>query len=323
MLTESLAQNLVCSPRTGGDAAMPKLVTETKLREAVQNQTFIVGGEPGSVEGIKYDFHMGTQFLKSSYRRPIDISDLSAAERNSLCIAPGEVVFVLTKEKLNLPNNIMAMLSPKRKLAHSGIIILGGQAVDPLYSGVLWVGLYNFSSTPFALAPGRKLIAAVFYELQDDEVGDFAVPEATHITGFPDELVALINQYKPVELKGLQEQLAETRRELEALKNDMASDKTWRDEFKNGLNELKQTVVETSRNLTQLATSLERESSLRAQEDKAITDRINRQSTMLFGFRLFWAAVILVVVAILGALADHYVPKAFGWDKPQQTTQTP
>jgi deoxycytidine triphosphate deaminase len=110
----------------------------------------------------------------------------------------GEVVFVLTMEQLDLPNNIMAVLSPKRKLSHHGIIALGGFCIDPLYKGPLWIGLYNFSSTAFPLKSGRKLIAALFYELMGDELTDFSVPESAGQGDFPDELVDLIRNYKPV-----------------------------------------------------------------------------------------------------------------------------
>jgi deoxycytidine triphosphate deaminase len=48
---------------------------------------------------------------------------------------PGEAVFVLTQEHLELPANYIAILSPKRRLAHGGIIVLGGLSVDPLHSG--------------------------------------------------------------------------------------------------------------------------------------------------------------------------------------------
>jgi deoxycytidine triphosphate deaminase len=130
---------------------MPKLVTEAKLKAAIETGTFLTGGDPKAVEGIKYDFHSGNRILKACYGRPVNVDELTPAERNNLFIAPGEVVFVLTKERLNLPGNVMATLSPKRKLSHGGIVILGGFAIDPLYKGVLWFGMCNISSTPYPI----------------------------------------------------------------------------------------------------------------------------------------------------------------------------
>jgi deoxycytidine triphosphate deaminase len=119
------------------------LVTGSRLRDAVERRTFIKGGDLNSVEGVKYDFRMGSRVLKATYSQPIDMEELPVVERSAMRVDPGEAVFVLTKEHLNLPGNFMAVLSPKRRLAHGGIIILGGFSVDPLYRGPLWLGLYN------------------------------------------------------------------------------------------------------------------------------------------------------------------------------------
>jgi len=143
--------------------SVPTLVTGDRLREAVEHETFIKGGDLSSVEGVKYDFRMGSRVRKAAYSQPIDMEELPVIERSAMSVDPGEAVFVLTKEHLDLPNNFMAVLSPKRRLAHGGIIILGGFSVDPLYRGPLWLGLYNFSSTPYPLQAGRKLIAGMFY----------------------------------------------------------------------------------------------------------------------------------------------------------------
>jgi deoxycytidine triphosphate deaminase len=197
-----------------GGRTVPTLITTDHLREAVTSGTLITDGDPENVEGIKYDFQMGSRVLKAKYSQPIDMNELPAVDRSAMSIDPGEVVFVLTKEHLHLSKDVIAILSPKRKLAHSGIIILGGLAVDPLYDGPLWIGLYNISSTPFPLMPGRKLIAALFYRLSEQEIGEFAVPESAGTGDFPDELINLIQNYKPVELRSLAEELSDTRARL-------------------------------------------------------------------------------------------------------------
>jgi dCTP deaminase len=282
---------------------MPKLVTETKLREAVERGTYFTGGDPESVEGIKYDFHTGNRILKASYGRPVNVDELTAAERNSLFIAPGEVVFVLTKERLNLPNNIMATLLPKRKMSHGGISVLGGQAIDPRYSGVLWFGMYNFSSTPYPLMPGRKLIAAMFYELSDAEVEEFPVPEAAHIDDFPDDLIRLINNYKPIELKGVLDELQETKRDLAALKADLTTDKQWKRDFQDNLDR-------QSKEIDKLLDGLKEEKEARREEDTAIRGRLDTMSDVFAGFKNVW----VIVALILAALAGWLVPKIF--DRP-------
>ncbi len=191
--------------REGGSHPVATLITGERLAKAIQPGGFLRDGTPSSVEGAKYDFRMSPLILKASFGTPVNLERLPEDQRAKVTVEPGEVVFVRTIEVLDLPNNIIAMLSPKRKMSHHGIIVLGGFAIDPKYKGPLFIGLYNFSSTPFHLQAGRKLIAAVFYELVESEVTEFPVPVPMgEHDDFPDELVTLIKNYKPVELSGFQ-----------------------------------------------------------------------------------------------------------------------
>src|SRR5438105_1926894 len=111
------------SARMGDDpSGMAELVAGTNLRQAVEQSTFIQHGDLASAEGVKYDFRLSDHVLKAKFKRPVDASKLTETEKVDLVVEPGEVVFVLTEESLNLPYNMMAQLSPKRKLSHAGIL---------------------------------------------------------------------------------------------------------------------------------------------------------------------------------------------------------
>ena len=117
---------------------MPTMVTGTKLRDAVVNHTFIQGGEPTCAEGVKYDFRMSSQILKARFGRPVDANKVDASERAALFVEPGEMVFVLTEERLTLPPNMFAELSPKRKLSHAGVLTIGGFCIVRAMMGASW-----------------------------------------------------------------------------------------------------------------------------------------------------------------------------------------
>ncbi len=74
--------------------------------------------------------------------------------------------------------------------------------MDPLYEGRLLIGLYNLSSTQYPIIPGRKLIGAHFYLLNEDEKIGVTKPEMK-IHGFSDELIRLMQSYKPVSAEAL------------------------------------------------------------------------------------------------------------------------
>ena len=116
----------------GETRSMATLITGDGLRGAVEDG-FIKHGISQCVEGVKYDFRLSPQILKASFGQPVDIEKLSEMERAQAIIEPGEVGFVRTIEELDLPDNITAVLSTKRKVSHAGIIALGGFCIDSLY----------------------------------------------------------------------------------------------------------------------------------------------------------------------------------------------
>jgi deoxycytidine triphosphate deaminase len=284
---------------------MASLITGERLQHAVEGSTFIKNGLVKSVEGAKYDFRMSPVVLKSSFVTPVNIEKLPEDKRAQAVVEPGEVVFVKTMEMLDLPNSMIATLSPKRKLSHLGIIALGGFAVDPKYKGPLFIGLYNFSSTPFPLIPGRKLIAAMFYSLGDDEVTDF--PDLQPISDqdeFPDDLISLIRNYKPIELKGLNEAVLHLQGQFDTLQNEVRDDRTWKKEFRDAQD------LQTKQ-IDKLLEGLQDEKAIRKDEDAALRIKLEGMSNLFAGTKLIWRIVWTISAIIIGILGGHYGPKLF------------
>ena len=277
---------------------MARAITGEQLVTAVEEQSFIKGGDPRCAEGIKYDFRMGSRVLKAKYGRSIDINKIPEAEKAEMVVEPGEVVFVLTEETLELPVDIMAHLMPKRKLSHEGILVLGGFCVDPLYSGKLLVGLYNFSSSRFMLEPGRKLIAAVFYELEDTEKGVFEKPESS-VADFPGELVRLISSYQPIDLKGLRDDINSLESQISNLRTEITTDKEWKKDFQAKL-ELQ------ANNIDKLLKGLDEEKENRLAADKAFTEQLGdlkvmqvRSDTQGKTSHTLYVAIVSIIVTFL------------------------
>jgi hypothetical protein len=193
-------------------------------------------------------------------------------------------------------------LSPKRKLSHDGILVLGGLCVDPGYKGRLLVGLYNFSSTRFPLRPGKKLIAGIFYELDREELDEFPEPQSP-IEDFPDELVRLIQNYKPIELQGLLEELKGTQRELAELKTEINTGREWQRNFREGLEA-------HNRQINDLLVGLREEKATRAAGEEmfkrqydAMTARVDEMQKELYRLATKIGAIIggiVIVASIVG-----------------------
>ncbi len=213
---------------------MPKIIPEGRLKEAITNGTFLKNAKIENAEGIKYDFSMSPKILKAKYGQPIDANQLPEKERAELFVEPGEVVFVLTEEILDLPNNMKAILSPKRKMSHDGIMTLGGSCIDPLYKGRLLIGLYNFASSPFPLKPGKKLIAALFYQLEDNELDEFKELEA-EIKDFPDDLVRLITKYSPISVQSIMDVVNDLQMKFDEIRKEFRDREDWFKKFEKSL----------------------------------------------------------------------------------------
>ncbi|TAH60757.1 MAG: hypothetical protein EWM50_06395 [Gottschalkiaceae bacterium] len=183
---------------------MSTIINENELKQFVIEGKIIQNGNIECAEGIKYDFCLGTQFLKSGFSGARDYTFLF--EHNAAVIEPGEVVFVLTREYVDIPLDISVVLHEKRKLSQKGISLLGGRGIDPGYKGYLFFGLYNISSEIFDLKPGRKLVGATFYRLNEDEiVTPVKLPEEW--SDFPEELEDFIRKYEPVNPIAINEKL--------------------------------------------------------------------------------------------------------------------
>jgi hypothetical protein len=215
-----------------------------------------------------------------------------------LIIEPGEVVFVLSEERLSLPSDMIAQLSPKRKLAHAGILTLGGFTVDPGYQGRLLVGLFNLSATAFDLIPGKKLIGATFHRLTESEIGEFpAAGEA--LDDFPDELIQVMQKYQPMASQAVLEQVKRLQGDLERLQTEIRSHDEWYKRFE-GL------LEGHDRQISDLLRGLTAEKDAREKGEDQLTGLINRIDNKLWYVQgAAWA--ILTIVALIG------VPVLVAW----------
>lgn len=238
---------------------MSKVITENQIREWVQKGTTIENGDLFCAEGIKYDFRLGNNFLKAYFGRVMDYEkDLKSAEDiRKAIVEPGEVVFVLSRERLVLPSNVYAQLSPKRSLAQDGIELMGGLTIDPGYEGYLVFGLRNVAGTPYTLSPGTKIVGANFFELTNDEMLS-ECKKPTSIESFPEKLLTLIEKYKPVNPQNLESELQELQKA-----------------FRESQGQLGEDVRGLKEKVSQIASDLLKESTKREQENKTLSDRFS------------------------------------------------
>jgi len=82
-----------------------------------------------------------------------------------IILKPNEFVLVETMEKVNMPNDLMAIVLPRSSLFRCGVS-LHTAVIDPGFIGTLTFGMKNLSNFPFEIEIGTKVGQIVFEEVK-------------------------------------------------------------------------------------------------------------------------------------------------------------
>ena len=303
---------------------MAETLTGSKISKLVSDGKVIENGNIKNCGTLKYDFSISEDILKSDFNAPVKMSELTVEQRRTAQIMPGEVVYVLTKEKVNLPKDMYMSLSANRGMSESGVLTLGGFAVDPGYSGRLMFGLYNYSSTPYPIVPGDKLIGGVFYQFDDKEkveVKSADIPQA--IDEFPTRLISIISKYSPIGMSSMEESVKAISIQVEALKNELSKrreevydlrhaiqetqDQTNRtsravNDLSSTVSELTESVKRLSLDVSELRGSLQEEIQLRKGTGEDLENKLEVAKAELSSKMQFLKGAMWLATAIVGAV---------------------
>lgn len=146
-----------------------KLVKEKKLVENLSQR------ELKNPEGAGFDLRIGEIYelegegiLGIEERKTPQVKLLDRYEEGKkkiFILEPGKYYLLRTIEKVNLPEGILALSTPRSTLFRSGVYIFGGQ-VPPGYQGQLTMGIYNFRKEKFHLELGARVIHIMFFEVK-------------------------------------------------------------------------------------------------------------------------------------------------------------
>ncbi len=143
-----------------------KLVKEQNLVENLSER------ELRNPEGAGFDLRVGEVygisgkgFLGVTERETPEMQLLAKAEGEKIALKPRTYYVLKTIEKVNMPENLLAIMTPRSTLFRSGIYIFGGQ-VPPGYKGELNMGIYNFRDEEFELEIGARVVHIMFFEVK-------------------------------------------------------------------------------------------------------------------------------------------------------------
>ena len=148
-----------------------ELVKEKKLVENLSER------ELKNPEGAGFDLRIGELykisgkgFLGLEERETPKMELIAKYEEGKIqkvVLLPQIYYAMKTMENVNMPDNFLAIMTPRSTLFRSGLYIFGGQT-PPGYKGGLTMGIYNFRDEPFELEMGSRVVHIMFFEVKGE-----------------------------------------------------------------------------------------------------------------------------------------------------------
>jgi len=150
-----------------GAKKLLELVKKKKLIESLSER------ELKNPEGAGFDLRIGELyelkgqgFLGIEERKTPEIKLVAKCyKKKKVDLKPKTYYVMKTIERLNLPENLLALFTPRSTLYRSGVYIFGGQTA-PGYKGELTTGIYNFRNEKFKLEMGARVLHLMFFEVK-------------------------------------------------------------------------------------------------------------------------------------------------------------
>lgn len=151
-----------------GAEQLLQLVKEKKLVEGLCDR------ELTAPEGAGFDIRIGELykikgegFLGVDERKTPEmelVARYQDGKKEKVTLDPRVYYLMKTVERVNMPEDILAISTPRSTLFRSGVYIFGGQ-VPPGYCGELSMGIYNFRKEPFILEMGARVLHIMFSQV--------------------------------------------------------------------------------------------------------------------------------------------------------------
>jgi len=148
-----------------------KLVEENKLVENLSER------ELKNPEGAGFDLRIGELygikgrgFLGVEERETPEMELVAKYENGKTVkieLQPRTYYAMKTIEQVNMPEDLLAIMTPRSTLFRSGVYIFGGQT-PPGYKGGLTMGIYNFREEKFKLEMGARVVHIMFFQVEGE-----------------------------------------------------------------------------------------------------------------------------------------------------------
>jgi dCTP deaminase len=138
------------------------------LTTRVANEQVISPFDPDLIDCGAYTMHMGRQAFVTPHERVrarYQKEMLQLGTGQSFSIPPGQFAFLLTKECVKIPRDVIAFISLKSRTKYKGLVNVSGFHVDPGFEGHLIYAVYNVGPQAILVDEGDPLFLIWFADL--------------------------------------------------------------------------------------------------------------------------------------------------------------
>ncbi|MDD5552054.1 MAG: hypothetical protein PHI88_02775 [Candidatus Pacebacteria bacterium] len=146
-----------------------RLVKEKKLVENLSER------ELKNPEGAGFDLRLseiyelkGKSFLGVEDRKTPDVSlvaKFDKKKKNSFIFKPGDYFLVKTLEKVNTPEDILILFTPRTTIFRSGMMMFTATC-SPGYCGELTFAICNLGGCEVEIELGARIVHAMFFQVK-------------------------------------------------------------------------------------------------------------------------------------------------------------
>jgi dCTP deaminase len=142
------------------------------------NQHVVADFDANRIDVNSYTLRMGASYFVTADQEGAQKTKQRLAAGQAFIIPPGQFGYLITKEKVNVPNNAMAFISMRTKYKFEGLINVSGFHVDPGYKGNLVFAVFNAGSMPVHIGESDDVFKIWFADTSHDSAKPYIYPKS-------------------------------------------------------------------------------------------------------------------------------------------------
>lgn len=128
--------------------------------DRILDERLILFGSSDNLKHSTYDLTVGRIFV-------VGEKSITTEPPQSCFLKPRQIVWILSKEEFNMPNNVTGLATLRTSYTKDGVLALNVGIIDPMFKGPISTALINFSDRSRRIDVGDKFFRVAFFEHDD------------------------------------------------------------------------------------------------------------------------------------------------------------